>query len=254
MQIYQQRTTADQMLRWSAEAQAKLEAELDALISHAFPRMSREVHREWVEDHFKVPGGKICRELMLLRNDANKLAATMLFDFGEIEVSGKVINAVYVLARVVSPEYQGTGIGNDIIKKVMENWSPDVLLTTCAQSATLHSWIRLPLKGLTGYEVYPRLETKEGREVVITVPAEDYDFVLELFRKLYLGVVRDSEELVENAIRNMTRTMVRKNIYRGMYDFDSWKKRGREDKIASALGATDRDGIVLMMRKVRPVR
>lgn len=251
MHIHQQTTTVDQILRWPEEVQAKLQAELDGLLSLAFPGMSQEIRKEWIEDHFTVPGGSVQRELMLLRDDSNKLAATMLFDFGEIEAGGRVFNAVYVLARVVAPEYHGSGVGSDIIKKVMENWRPDVLLTTCAQSATLHSWVRLPLKGLTGYEVYPRLESKGGKEIVITLPAEDYEVVLEIFRKLYLGVVRGDYRLVEAAVRNMTGAMVRENIYRGMYDFDSWKKHGREDKIASALGATDRDGIVLMMRKVR---
>lgn len=250
MQIYQQITTADQVLRWPAQARAELQTELDDLLTRAFPRMSGENRKEWVEDHLTVPGGEFCREIMLLRNHSSKLVATMLFDFGEMKVFGRTITAIYVLARVVSPEFHGTGVGNDIIKKVMEDWSPDVLLTTCAQSATLHSWLRLPLKGLTGYEVYPRLEVKEGREIAITMPDEDYDFVLEVFRGLYLGVVRGNKKLVEDAVRNMTRTMVRKNIYHGMYDFDSWNRCGREDKIASALGATDRDGIVLMMRKV----
>ncbi|MDY0041384.1 MAG: hypothetical protein RBS57_13820, partial [Desulforhabdus sp.] len=170
MQFNQQITSVDQVLGWPAEEQVKLRAEIDDLLSRAFPRMSDEVRKEWLEDHFTLPGGSIRRELMLLRDDSNKLAATMLFDYGAVEAGGTVSNAIYVLARIVSPEYHGTGLVNEIIKKVMENWSPDLLLTTCAHSASLHSWVRLPLKGLTGYEVYPRLEMKEGMETVVTLP------------------------------------------------------------------------------------
>ena len=75
------------------------------------------------------------------------------------------------------------------------------------------------------------------------------DFAISIFKQLYLAVFEGKQERVDTAIRNLTVLLVRKNIHEKMYDFNPWEKNGREDKLAKALGATEKDGILVMFRK-----
>jgi hypothetical protein len=252
--------TTDQILRWPDEAQKKLTTELRTMFREAFPKTSEEDINRCVGYAFKRPGGKFHRQITFLRDissrieellsKCSRLIAIIIIDRGEIEYGNRVIHGIYVLLRVVVPEYQGSGVGNVLITNIVKEWQPDVLLTTCAQSATLHSWVRLPQKGeITGFEVYPRLDRVNGKDHVITVPYRAIEFVITAFKQFYFGVVDGKSELVDKAIGNLTVHMVRKEIYGEMYNFHPWKKHGREDTLANALGVTDKDGILIVLRK-----
>lgn len=240
----------DQILRWPDEAQERLSGELENLFSQAFPRMSGEERQDWVRLFFCKPGGRYHRQAILFRNDSGDLVAASTFDCGEVEYGGNLLKGVYLIGTAILPAYQDFGLGQTVGARILTELQPDVLLTTCAQSSSLHSRISLPQKGLvTDFEVYPRLEQEGGTDVLKTVQPDQLDFVASVFKQLFLGVVEGSREDVTEAMQNLTPQMVRKNLYSDMFDFDPWEKNGREDKLAKALGVTDRDGVLVMFKK-----
>lgn len=252
MQFSEQTTRVSDILKWSAAARCRFNDELQALFRIAFPNMAEDTLKDWVGDHFVDPGGGgIARTVLSFRNERGGLIATMLFDGGAIAKDERIVSAIYVLSRAVSSEYQGSGLVYVMMRRVLLDWRPDYLLTTCAHSASLHSWLRVAVTDPDCYEVYPRWRSMEGKEVLESVPQKELDLVLYLFERLYSGVVRGNRRLVDVALANMTKTMVRKNIYEDMYDFDPWSKGGREDKVAKALNVSAADGILLVMRKAR---
>jgi len=240
----------DQILRWPDEAQERLSGELENLFSHAFPRMSGKERQDWVRLFFSKPGGRYHRQAILFRNDSGDLVAASTFDCGEVEYGGNLLKGVYLIGTAILPAYQDFGLGQTVGARILTELQPDVLLTTCAQSSSLHSRVSLPQRGLvTGFEVYPRLEQEGGTDVLKTVKPDQLDFVTSVFKQLFLGVVEGSREDVTAAMQNLTPHMVRKNLYSDMFDFNPWEKNGREDKLAKALGVTDRDGVLVMFKK-----
>jgi len=243
-------TTTDRILRWPDETQKRVRTELRSMFREAFPKTSEQDINTCVADVFKRPGRNFHRQVIFLREETGRLIALTIFDQGPVRYGDQSIKGVYVLIRVVVPKYQGIGLGYALIAKIFVEWQPDVLLTTCAQSATLHSWVRLPQKiDITDFEVYPRLERDHSRTRLITVPPEERNFVITAFKQTYIGVVDGDIDSVDNAIRELTVHMVRKGIYKKMYDFHPWKKHGREDRLAIALGVTEKDGILVVLRK-----
>ena len=240
----------DQILLWPDEAQERLSGELENLFSQAFPRMSGEERQDWVRLFFNKPGGRYHRQAILFRNDSGDLVAASTFDCGEVEYGCNLLKGVYLIGTAILPAYQDFGLGQTVGARILTELQPDVLLTTCAQSSSLHSRVSLSQKGLvTGFEVYPRLEQEGGSDVLKTVQPDQLDFVTSVFKQLFLGVVEGSREDVTEAMQNLTPQMVRKNLYSDMFDFNPWKKNGREDKLAKALGVTDRDGVLVMFKK-----
>jgi hypothetical protein len=240
----------DQILRWPDEAQERLSGELEYLFSQAFQRMSGKERQDWVRLFFNKPGGRYHRQAILFRDDSGDLVAASTFDCGEVEYGGNILKAVYLITTAILPPYQNCGLGQTVGARILTELQPDVLLTTCAQSSSLHSRVSLSRKGLvTGFEVYPRLEQEGGTDVLKTLQPDQLDFLTSVFKQLFLGVVGGSREDVTKAVQNLTPHMVRKNLYSDMFDFNPWEKNGREDKLAKALAVTDRDGVLVMFKK-----
>lgn len=245
--------TTNQIRGWSVEAQAKLRMELENLFRCAFTKMPKDIYKEEVAYTFKTPktsGKNLQRQNILYRSDTHQLIAALIFDYGDITYKEKTMKGIYVLNRIVLPAYQTFGIGKSLAVKVLLEWQPDVLFTTCGQSSSFHSWVELPQKGLiTGFEVYPRLEENQNGTMVVTVPSKERDFAISAFQQTYLGIAEGKQEAVNKAVNNLTGLMVRKDMYGARYDFHPWKKNGREDELAKMLGVTQNDGILVIFRK-----
>jgi len=243
--------TTEQILSWADESQKKLKTELEYLISVAFPKLPEKDQNEFVQKFFRRLRGNFYRQAILFRNEKNELIAAIVFDFGEIEYHGKTVKTIYSILRVISKEYQASGLAQFMGAKVLMELQPDILMLTAYQSAALHAYIRLYEKGaITGFEIYPRLEHIDGKDVLITVPFKDTDLVMHIFKQMFPGVINYDQERTDKAIRNLTVLMTRKNDHEEVYDFNPWEKHGRKDKLAEALGLTYKDGVVVMFKKV----
>lgn len=237
--------TTEQLLAQTPEQHDRLCQEIEILIQQAFPQMPPELRATRLGEFFKRPGSDCHRYGMFLRNPSEELCAATLFDYGEIYDEDLVLQGVYVISCLVLPHYQGHGIGKAMAASVFVVWQPDVLLITCSQSTSLHSWVDLPQKGaITGYEVYPRLDQAER-----LVPLRDLEKVVSVFTQMFRRVVDNKEDMVTRALQNLTVFLVRRNMYAALYDFDPWYKKDREDRLAQALGATAQDGILVIFRK-----
>ncbi|MCP4104277.1 MAG: hypothetical protein GY749_01870 [Desulfobacteraceae bacterium] len=249
-QIDEETITTDEILSLPDNEQEKLRTELEDLYTYAFPKISRNDLSIYVRDYFIQGDKNFQRRVILFRNEARNLIATNICNCGVIKYTDRIMNGAYIINSVILSEYQGYGIGKIIGLKLLTELKPDVLFTTTAQSSALHSRVGLIKKGLvTGYEVYPRLEQINGKDILINLPFNELDFAISAFKQVYSNVVENDHEAVNDAIRNLTVFMVRKNLYNEMYDFDPWKKNGMEDKLAKALGARNKDGVLVMFRK-----
>ncbi|MBD3308925.1 hypothetical protein GF339_21105 [candidate division KSB3 bacterium] len=244
-------STTDQILCWADDAQQTFRTELDQLVSSAFPHMPEEELAIFIDDYFQQPGEHLSRQMILCRNPRGQLIGSTIFDRGMVKYHGQWIEGIYLITRTILPKYQGRGLGKTLAAKILMEVHPDVLFVTCAQSAALHSWVKLPSKGMiSGYDVYPRLEQREGEEVVITVPPEDQDFLFTVFPQIYRGVVvGEKRSGLERTMSTLTASLVRKDIFGEAYDFTPWEKHGRQDALAKALGVRSTDGILVMFKK-----
>jgi hypothetical protein len=244
--------TTEQILSWSDESQNKLKAELQHLISFEFSKMPEKDQNNFVQKFFRKLKGNFHRQAILFRNERNELIAAILFDFGNIEYDGEIIKTIYSILRIVSKEYQASGLAQFMGAKVLTELQPDILLLNAYQSAALHAYVRLHEKGtISGFEVYPRMEQRDGKDILITVPFKDIDLVMHIFKQMFPGVINYDQERIDNAIRNLTVLMTRKNDHEEVYDFNPWEKHGRKDKLAEALGLTHKDGVLVMVKKVK---
>ena len=240
----------DQIVLWSEKDQSRLRMELDRLFHQAFPKMPGTEREDWISVYFSKPGRRFCRQAILCRDSGARLVATSIFDCGELEYGGSIFKGIYLITTAILPDFQNFGLGQTLGATILMELQPDILLTTCAQSTSLHSRVALPRKGLvTAFTVYPRLEEKDGIEVLATVPDYQREFVISAFRQLFLNVVHGKQGKVEDAVRNLTPLMVRKNLYRDMFHYDPWQKDGREDRLAKALGVNAKDGVLVIFRK-----
>jgi hypothetical protein len=240
----------DQILSWSEKDQSRLQMELDSLFHEAFPKMPAKEREDWLSVYFTKPGRRFCRQTILCRDSRARLVATSIFDCGEIEYGGGIFEGIYLITTAILPDFQNFGLGQTLGATILMELQPDILLTTCAQSTSLHSRIGLTRKGLvTGFTVYPRLEEKDGIEVLVAVPDDQREFAISVFRQLFLNVVHGKQEDVEKAVRNLTPLMVRKNLYPDMFHYDPWQKDGREDRLAKALRVNAKDGVLVIFKK-----
>ena len=243
--------TTEQILDWSDSAQKRLKTELELLISVAFPKMPEKDQNEFVEKFFRRLRGDFYRQAILFRNENSELIAATIFDCGNVEYEGRITKTTYFILRAILKEYQELGLGKFISSHILTQLQPDILMVTCYQSLSLHSWVGLPKKvGVSSFEVYPRLEQTNGKDVLITVPFKDIDFVMHIFKQMFPGVINYDQERIDKAIRNLTVLMTRKNDHEEVYDFNPWEKHGRKDKLAEALGLTYKDGVVVMFKKI----
>ena len=232
------------ILCWPDAHQKKLRLQLARLFQDAFPRMSVAELRDWVEDYFRTPPGTLSRDALLLADEGHQLVATTLFDHGPLVCGARTLKGVYIVDRAVSPPYQRSGVGRKMATEILSQLQPDILITTCTGSASLHSWISAVRQGFAAHlEVFPRWEHQAPRPF----PAEAFDLAVCAFRQLYLGVAHGSQDEVDRAVARLSRFLVRKGIYAERYDTHPWEKAGRKDLLAEALGAGIGDGMLLVV-------
>ena len=242
--------TTERILQWPDPLQKALRRDLLNLLLVALPKMPVEECEVWVSDFFKEPGGSFQRHTILLRNMEQRLIGTSIFDCGLVRYEEKVLKSVYMISSAVLPRYQGGGIGKGIGTFVLKRFTPDVLFSACTQSQMLHSRVGLCQGGLvTGYDVYPRLERQNEKDVLITLPYQKLDVVISVFKQVYLGLVDGVEAQVNAAVNNLTVHLVRKNMVQSRFDFDPWFKNEREDKLARMLGLSGKDGVLVTFIK-----
>ncbi len=239
----------DQILQSETEKKC-LRSAIAELYLLAFPNMPEYKRKIHIDDYITAGFGNFRRQVILFKNESGRLAAANICNCGEFAYEGKTVNGVYLISTAILPEYQSHGIGKYIGAKLLTELHPDVFFTTSTQSSALHSRVRLVEKGLvSGYDVYPRLAKKDGREILLTVPYKDLDFAINAFRQTYLGLVDGDWEKVHEAVRNLTVLMVRKNLQEENEDFNPWEKNGREDKLAKVLGVKPKDAVLVMFKK-----
>ena len=193
-------TTAE-VLSWDDENQQRLRLGLAKLFRGGFPRMPAGEIQDWVADYFRAPQGGFQRHAFLLWNEACQLVAATLFDQGGVVYRGRTLRGIYILDRTVLPAYQRTGLGRGMATRILVQLQPDVLMTTCTQSATLYSWISLVRdRSCAHYEVFPKYEN----EMPVTFPLEELYDAVSLFRQFYRGVVYGDQDLVARAVAGLT--------------------------------------------------
>jgi hypothetical protein len=235
--------TAAQVISWPGERQQRLRRELERLFRNAFSRMSDIELLDWVEDYFRVPAKGFQRHAFLLWNESCRLAAATLFEEGRVQYHGEFWRGIYVIGRAVLPEHQDSGAGQGIAAKILAQFKPDVLMTTCTQSASLYSWIAVAHRSFSEeYEVFPQF--KKG--ILMTFPIQDLGFATSSFRQLYFSVVHGHQDQVDRAVAGLTVLLVRKSMHKERYGFYPWEKAGRNDPLAEALGVGRGDGILLV--------
>lgn len=239
-----------EILRWPDEDRQRLRLELKRLFREAFVRMPMGELQDWVGDYFTAPARGLQRHALLLADDADQLAATTLFDCGPLEGGGRTLQGIYIVDRAVAPAYQGCGLGQNMAAEILVQFQPDILMTTCTQSASLHSWIRVVRQAFAGtFEAFPHWE----QETLQPLPATLFELAVSAFRRLYLGVAGGAQEQVDRAVAGLSPLLVRKGVYGERYDSLPWEQRGRKDVLAQALGAGAGDGIlvVVLRRELR---
>ena len=228
-------------------AERQLCEEVDTLFSQAFPQGSEEDRKTDIYEIFHPGTHAFTRQAILLRNQQHVLTAIIVFDYGTVTYNNDFITGIYLLDYAVLPAYQGKGIGQFLVAIMFNGWNPAIVCATCSQSSSLHSLIRLPQKALIkDFEVFPRLTDEQE---VIVVPEIQRDALMQVFAQLYLSAVNGKQKYVEEAIKNLTSNMVRKNMYGALYEVSPWGRDGKEDTLANALGVTQHDGVLVIFRK-----
>lgn len=240
----------DQINLWSPQKRGILKTKLTGLYIQAFPGMPKDQINISVEDYFTCPGKNLVREVFLFKKETNKLVASAVFDRTTIDYHSETLKGIYSISRAVLPQNQGLGLGKVIAKKIFTDYEPDILFATCAQSASLYSWIRLSENGIIkGYNAYPRLEEKNGKQGLITFPLREMDFAVSAFRQAYNGIVASNPGSTDEPAANLTSQMVRKNIYTSLYNHDPWNNYEKKDVLVKKLGLTQKDGILVILIK-----
>ena len=244
--------TTDLIISWSQTEQESLRSNLSEILQQAFPIMPATDREEFLVRFFRKPSEGTSRKVILVKDKSGNLFAVSLFDHARVRYDDKLMEAVYLNLRAVVPDYQSLAIGQGIALRVLMNLQPDILMTTCTQSSSLHSWIRLQGTGLIeGFEVFPQIEQQGQRHLVVHLPYKELPLVVSLFEQMYFQIVNCDAERVAEAMGNLTVRMVRRDVHHGMYDFHPWERRGRMDPVAQALGLTEKDGVLVVFKKLR---
>lgn len=245
-------TTTDRILRIPLEQREKYRIGLHNLFEEAFGKMPEKDRDEYVQDYFTAGTKNHHRQIVLLRNPAWKIVGTCLFDQGKVEHGGQAYIAVYGIMRAVSKEYQGLGLIQTINEKILNELQPDVLIGNCYHSGTIHAWAGvLKKKRVKDYTMYPRLDSENGKNSLTTLPYSELDFAISVFRQMNIRLV-GKPEIVNDTVAKLTVNMVMKNTHGGVYDYNPWERNGRKDDLAKALGVTEKDGILLVIKKNHP--
>lgn len=246
-ELFGEVVTVGRILGCSQSQQQALESELAQVFESGFPAKEDWAYFVWLCFHEPTPVFQ--RQVILLRNADRQLVATTIFDQCELCYAGQNIQAIYLIVSVVLPEYQGNGLAQFNAARILQDLRPDVLMTSCVQSAALHPHIGLLQSySLPGFEVFPHLDRTGAQDTIVTFPSQELDFAIQVFRTVYAGFVHGNQERIERAIRNLTVLLARKNV-NVTYLFHPWKKGERQDPVATALGLDERDGVLVVFRK-----
>lgn len=240
-------TPADDLLAAPLGKRVTSWTELDDVYALAFPRMPPEERAIVVGDFF-IPA-KPGRQWFTgrLRDKEGRLAAAAVFLLAEVNYGGAVSTAAYLLSRAVRPEHQGAGLGKAIAARILEEFQPELLLSTCGQSAALHSWIRLGDPETGGaYESFPRL-APDGR--LLSPPDERLGQVVAAFRQMFTDLLPDGDDQITGVLSRLSVLMVRKELFRERYDRDPWRWKDRPDALAAALDLRAGDGVLVALLK-----
>jgi len=239
-----------QIHNWSNQEQNELKEEIGALLEVTYPKMPDDERKIWSSGFFKQHQSDYERYVLVLRNAVRELIGAALYDCGFITFQGNPMKSIYLISITVMPYYQSRGIGKAIGVKLINEIKPDLLFSSCTQSQMLHCCVALSQKRLVeGYDVYPRLELKKNKTVLITVPPEAIEWVKDAFKQIYLNLVGGDIQEVEKALMPLSDTLIRRNMFGSRFDFDPWAKDGREDALARALDLRIGDGILVMLKK-----
>lgn len=242
--------TTDIILQWPSTRQKALRTELEHIFFTGFPIAPEEEWKDYVCDFYRLPGGGFRRHAVLLRNMSGCLVATMMFDYGDIVFYEKRLKGMYAFYYLILPEYQRQGLASLLPVQTIHAWEPDIWFANVYQSSALHSLVNHRTRSLLEeFDVYPRLEHRNGQDVVLTIPYKDLDLAIRAFEQMYRGYVQGDPDRLYEAIRELSVFFVRKNTHTQVYDYHPWQKNGREDILANKLGLTANDGMMVMMKK-----
>lgn len=243
--------STEEILQQPSSHQSQLRQELEQLFAQSFSQMSSLSLQEFVDHYFRKPGNPHYHiHALFFRTAERQLVATSIFVYGDVHFEEHHFKGSQIIVSAVLPPYQNSGIAKSIGIKILTEMQPDVLFTTCAQSAALYSRLGLiTKKQVQGFDVYPRLEMRQGQELVIPLPHETLDFAVTTFAQTYfMGFAAENQNILENTLRNLSIFFARKHIDVA-YEFHPWQQNGRTDKIAQFLGVGEDDGVLVMFKK-----
>lgn len=226
-------------------SRSNIATDLENLAKAAFPAQSAEIIAEMVGGYFLVPqsGARHC----LFVREAERLVAAAVFDMlPVIDDDGLEKEAVYIVDRLVDPSVQEAGIGGLFSQVILHDLQPDILMTTCAQTPSLWSWINTVTKDrVQGFAILPRIENEK-----IVIPSErERQRFIRLFCQAYREVAGRNPEKIARKALQIDEAMVRRGVYaqENLYFHAPWREN---DRIAQALQLTDKDGILVVIEKI----
>ncbi|MCP4021587.1 MAG: hypothetical protein GY729_07080 [Desulfobacteraceae bacterium] len=216
-----------------------------------FPKMFKD-KKDWeymVRHFFYLPKGQTARQAIFVRDQQKKLVAVCAFDTGNFTIAKQGVRIIYIHIRAVDFPFRQYGIGRIFSQKILTTLQPDILLTTCVQLSSLYSWIRIKEPFiLKNYEFFPRLELTNGGFSTIALPAKDLDTAIHCFKMIYKSHVKEDKKELDDVVNNITINMVRKGVDT-FFDYEKWNEQGSLSQIARDLCVTQKDAILLMIRK-----
>jgi hypothetical protein len=229
---------------------SEFKAAITGLLDATYPNMPASERNVWCAGFFKVYHGDVERRVVSFKDQENRLIGAALYDVGSVLFEKAKRRYVYLISITISPSYQGYGIGKAACTKLLKESVPHLFLTSCTQSDMLHCCISSVQKGIvSGYHVVPRLETIDGQRVVVTVSRQRVPHVIEAFRQIYANLTGGDAMEIDNAVSQLSDTLVRRNMFGTRFSFDPWAKDKRDDILARALALKNGDGVLLVISK-----
>ncbi|MBU0973639.1 MAG: hypothetical protein KKC20_23570 [Proteobacteria bacterium] len=239
--------TTEQIAAFPREKQKALEQDL----TFFFPTLFADKH-DWeymVRHFFYIPKGNTLRQAIFVRNEQEQLIALCAFDHGVFQIEEKETSLIYIHIRAVAPGFQTHGLGRIFSEKILHLLSPDILMTTCVQLASLYSWIKTQDADIqNAYEFFPRVETVAHTRKTIPLPQKDLDFTLKCFKRIYASHVKENQRRLDDVINNLTVHLVRKEV-NTYFNFLKWNENNKKSTLAQDLGITEKDAVLLVIRK-----
>lgn len=239
--------TTCQITSCSRDKQHQLRDEISLFFSAIFADK-----KDWeymVRHFFYHPEGNTIRQAIFVRDKKGTLIALCAFDHGIFMVDSREISLIYIHIRAILPGFQAYGMGRIFSEKILHTLKPDILMTTCVQIASLHSWIKTKSPEIRKeYDFFPRVEIASGMEKTVSLPYDQIDFILRCFKLIYKSHVKENQTELKNVVNNITVHLVRKGVT-ACFDYLKWSENGQKSKIAEDLGVTEKDSVLLVIKK-----